>query len=341
MVLHNNTILVTGAAGFIGAALVKRLIKKGETIIGIDNLNNYYSQDLKIARLESLEKFKGKNWSFHKQELEDKTSIAKIFEEYKPNIVVHLAAQAGVRYSIDNPDEYIRSNLVGFSNLIDIARKNSISNFIYASSSSVYGGNRKLPFHEDDGVNHPISLYAATKKSNELIAHSYSNIFNLPTTGLRFFTVYGPWGRPDMAPILFAKAIMKEEPIKIFNYGKMSRDFTYIEDVIEAVEKCCYKKALINKEFNELDPLPSSSFCPARIFNVGNNKPTNLLNFIEILEDKLGKIAKKEFLPLQEGDVISTSASIEKIQDWIQYNPNFSLEVGLENFAKWFKDYYK
>ena len=337
-------ILVTGAAGFIGAALVIRLLEKGESVIGLDDLNSYYDPLLKESRLNEIQLAINKSsgsWKFYKSSLENESALKDIFNTHSPGIVINLAAQAGVRYSIDNPSAYIQSNLVGFSNLLEQCRQHSISNLIFASSSSVYGGNNKLPFSEIDSVNHPISLYAATKKANELIAHSYSNLYSIPCTGLRFFTVYGPWGRPDMAPMLFAKAIINGEPINVFNYGKMRRDFTYIDDIVEGVMRCCYKPATADEKFDRLNPNQSTSFAPFRIFNIGNSHPIELYRFIEILEDELGVKALKNFQGMQPGDVEATSANTDLLDSWINFKPSTSIEVGVSKFAKWYLSYYK
>ena len=338
---NNSPILVTGCAGFIGGAFVKFLLNNGENVIGIDNLNSYYDVNLKYERLEQIDNIKksSRSWKFYKISLENIDEILKVFFEEKPVKVVHLAAQAGVRYSIKEPSAYIQSNLLGFFNILEAVNKYKISNFIYASSSSVYGGNKNLPFSEMQQVNHPVSLYAATKKSNELIAHSYSHINNIPCTGLRFFTVYGPWGRPDMAPMIFAKAILEEKPIKIFNYGDMIRDFTFIDDVVEGLYRCLYKPATPDLGFDLNHPNPSTSFAPHRIFNIGNSQPVKLLKFIEILEDALGKKAIKEFEPMQLGDVKATAANTDLLQDWINYAPFTPLEKGVYKFANWFKKY--
>tara|TARA_B100000989_G_scaffold59069_1_gene40237 strand:+ start:8234 stop:9253 length:1020 start_codon:yes stop_codon:yes gene_type:complete len=337
-------IIVTGAAGFIGFHTCLALLKERHEILGVDNINAYYDVNLKFSRLSELKKLselKNLNWHFIKVDLEDDNFINKIFKNFKPEIVIHLAAQAGVRYSIDNPKTYINSNLLGFSNIIENCRKFDINNFIYASSSSVYGGNKKLPFKEIDAVDHPVSLYAATKKSNEVVAHSYSYLYRIPSTGLRFFTVYGPWGRPDMAPMIFANSILKGIPIKVYNFGKMKRDFTYIEDVVEAVIRCAKKPATPNINFNQLKPEPSTSDAPHRIFNLGNSKPIKLLNFIEILENELGKKAIKKFLPMQLGDVKETASDTTALQEWIDFCPDTSLRSGIKKFATWFLDYYK
>jgi len=339
----NETILVTGAAGFIGAALVKALLTLDFKVIGIDNLNDYYSTSLKRSRLTEIEKV-SKNegeWTFLEISIEDDKLLSDIISRYSPNVLVHLAAQAGVRYSITNPSAYIQSNLVGFANVLEGCRQNKIPHLIYASSSSVYGGNKNLPFYEEQAVNHPVSLYAATKKSNELMAHTYSHLYDLPTTGLRFFTVYGPWGRPDMAPMIFARSILNNEPIQVFNYGKMQRDFTYIDDVVEGIIRCCFKKASIDNDFNPLIPNPSTSSAPYRIFNIGNSHPTQLTYFIELLEKNLGKKAIKNFQPMQPGDVVSTAANMDLLSAWVEYKPTTSIENGIKLFSEWYLDYFK
>ena len=341
---YSKSILITGVAGFIGSYVAKNLLSKGVNIIGVDDLNDYYSVNLKLDRLKMIEENKNKNYgkfSFYRIPLEDENKLNKLFEEHQPKIIINLAAQAGVRYSLINPSAYIQSNLVGFGNLLECCRHFKIEHLIFASSSSVYGGNASLPFEEDQGVNHPVSLYAATKKSNELMAHSYSHLYGIPCTGLRFFTVYGPWGRPDMAPMIFAKSILENKPIKVFNNGDMNRDFTFIDDISLAITLCCKKIPTIDNEFNKINPSASSSFAPYKIFNIGNNKPISLLTFIELLEKYLGKKAIKDFQPLQPGDLISTYASIEKISSWINFVPNTPIEKGVEKFVNWFKDYYK
>ena len=337
-------ILVTGAAGFIGAAIVKRLLINGEYVIGLDNLNSYYDPELKRSRLKDIQSSAegfSSNWKFYKSSLHNELDLADIFIENKPEIVINLAAQAGVRYSIENPSTYIQSNLVGFSNLLEQCRDHKIENLIFASSSSVYGGNKNLPFAESQSVDHPVSLYGATKKANELMAHSYSHLYQIPTTGLRFFTVYGPWGRPDMAPMIFADSILNRKPINVFNYGKMKRDFTYIDDIVEGVYRCCYKPAYIDNGFDYLYPNQASSFAPFRIFNIGNSQPVELLRFIDILEDQLGIKAVKNFLPIQPGDVEATAANTDLLESWIGFKPSTSIEIGLNKFAKWYLDYFK
>ena len=339
----NETILVTGAAGFIGAALVKALLTLDFKVIGIDNLNDYYSTSLKRSRLTEIDKISKKNgeWCFYEIPIEDNKVLQDIINRYNPHVFVHLAAQAGVRYSITNPSAYIQSNLVGFANVLEGCRQNKIPHLIYASSSSVYGGNKNLPFYEEQAVNHPVSLYAATKKSNELMAHTYSHLYDLPTTGLRFFTVYGPWGRPDMAPMIFARSILNNEPIQVFNHGKMQRDFTYIDDVVEGIIRCCFKKASLDEDFNPLIPNPSTSSAPYRIFNIGNSNPTQLTYFIELLEKNLGKKAIKNFQPIQPGDVVLTAARMDLLNSWVGYKPTTSIENGIKLFSEWYLDYFK
>ena len=337
-----DVILVTGAAGFIGSALCNKLVKSGENVIGVDNLNDYYSVSLKNKRLELINKIKVSSniWTFKKISLESMKHLEQIFEKYNPKIVINLAAQAGVRYSLVNPDAYIQSNLVGFSNVLECCRKFNVENFIFASSSSVYGSNRKLPFKESDLTAHPVSLYAATKRSNELLAHSYSNLYGINTIGLRFFTVYGPWGRPDMAPMIFAKSIMDREYINIYNNGEMSRDFTYIDDVVEMISMCIKKQVSSNNKFNFLNPDPSESFAPYKIFNIGNGSPIKLMNFIQYLESFIGIKAKKRFMDMQPGDVLSTHSDTTKIQDWIGGYKMTSFAVGIKNFVNWYKNYH-
>ncbi len=339
----SKNILVTGAAGFIGAEISIRLIERGENVIGIDDINEYYDVNLKKARIKRINNTASKfnrKWNFFSFSIEDKNKLNEISDIFSPDIIINLAAQAGVRYSIDNPEKYLNTNLVGFGNILEICRKHSVENFIYASSSSVYGGNKKLPFKESDSVDHPISLYAATKKANEVMAHSYSHLFQIPSTGLRFFTVYGPWGRPDMAPMIFAKSILQRTPIKVFNNGQMFRDYTYIDDVVDAIESCCYKPAKKNLKFNFLCPTPENSFAPHMIFNVGSNRPVSLLKFIEVLESQLGVVAKKEFKPIQPGDVERTWADIENLNSWINYKPKIEFNEGIRNFSNWYKSYF-
>ena len=336
--MPKDFILVTGAAGFIGSALTMRLLEKGENVIGLDNVNNYYDQSLKYSRLSQIEitakSSKGK-FEFHKLSIEDFISMDKVIGSRDIKIVVHLAAQAGVRYSIENPNAYFQSNLVGFGNILELVRKLNVSNFIFGSSSSVYGANKISPFREDHFVDNPVSLYAATKKSNELLAHSYSHLYQIPTTGLRFFTVYGPYGRPDMAPMIFIKAIFDNQPINVFNNGRMRRDFTYIDDIVEGIYRCCYKPP---QRFD--NPEGSDNLAPFKIFNIGKGKPVELMDFINLLEKKLNKKVKKNFLPMQKGDVIQTYACTKSLKDWINYSPKTSIEVGIDKFVNWYKDYY-
>ena len=337
-----RTVLVTGAAGFIGAALSQRLLQRGDRVVGLDNLNNYYDPSLKKARLRTIEAVASAGaWRFERLELENGDALMQLFAEEKPSVVVNLAAQAGVRYSLENPAAYIQSNLVGFGHLLEGCRHHGTENLVYASSSSVYGGNRNLPFHEQQAVNHPVSLYAASKKANELMAHTYSHLYGLPATGLRFFTVYGPWGRPDMAPMLFARAILAGEPIKVFNHGKMQRDFTYINDIVEGVLRCCDKPATANSEFDPLQPDPATAAAPHRVFNIGNSKPTQLLRFIEVMEQALGREAIKDFQPMQLGDVVATAADTQLLEDWVGFKPSTSIELGMKRFIDWYKVFYK
>ena len=343
-ILKNNLekILVTGGAGFIGAAVVKKLLIAGHYVISIDNLNNYYSVKLKKDRLANIceeDKNLKFRYKFIRITLENKKDLDDVFKKYNPTIVINLAAQAGVRYSIDNPLSYIERNIVGFINLLESCRNNKIKNLVYASSSSVYGGNTKLPFSEEDPVNNQISLYAATKRSNELMANTYTHLYGFAATGLRFFTVYGPWGRPDMAPMIFAKAILKGEALNLYNSGNMRRDFTYIDDVVDAIIKCAFKLATPN--FPKPDQIgnPSHSYSPHRIFNIGKSDPIELDEFIEILEINLGKKAKKILMPMQSGDVKETLSDCKAIKEWIDYNPSTSIENGVSKFIDWFKDY--
>ena len=335
-----RTVLVTGAAGFIGAALSQRLLLRGDRVVGLDNLNDYYDPGLKQARLRQIEAVAPPGaWSFAGFALEDAEALTTLFAEEQPQVVVNLAAQAGVRYSLENPAAYIQSNLVGFGNLLEGCRHHGVENLVYASSSSVYGGNRNLPFHERQPVNHPVSLYAASKKANELMAHTYSHLYGLPATGLRFFTVYGPWGRPDMAPMLFARAILAGEPIKVFNHGKMQRDFTYIDDIVEGVMRCCDKPATADPHFDPLHPDPATAAAPHRVFNIGNSQPTELLRFIELMEQALGREAVKDFQPMQPGDVVATAADTDAVERWIGFKPSTSIEKGVNQFISWFRAY--
>ncbi len=332
-------ILITGAAGFIGFHLSQRLVRNGNKVIGIDNLNSYYDPKLKEARLEILNNYNDL-FSFKKINLEDKEALKQIFLKYKPEIIVNLAAQAGVRYSLQNPYSYVDSNIVGFVNLLEECRRNNVKHLVYASSSSVYGGNIQMPFKESQNVDHPISLYAASKKANELIAHSYSHLFNIPTTGLRFFTVYGPWGRPDMALFLFTKNIINNEPIKIFNNGEMKRDFTYIDDIVESITRLIQKPPKKDNSFDFNNLKPDDSWAPYRIFNIGNSNPTPLMDFINNIEKKLGKKAKKQYLPIQPGDVPGTESDCKSLENLINFKPSTSVEIGISKFIDWYRKFY-
>ena len=336
-----RTVLVTGAAGFIGAALALRLLDRGDRVVGIDNLNSYYDPALKRARLQRIEAAAHPGaWRFEQLALEDGEALMSLFAGEQPGVVVNLAAQAGVRYSLENPAAYIQSNLVGFGHILEGCRHQGVENLVYASSSSVYGGNRNLPFHERQPVNHPVSLYAASKKANELMAHTYSHLYGLPATGLRFFTVYGPWGRPDMAPMLFAKAILAGEPIKVFNHGKMQRDFTYIDDIVEGVLRCCDKPATANPNFDPLQPDPATAAAPHRVFNIGNSQPTELMRFIEAMEDSFGREAVKDYHPMQPGDVVATAADTQALEDWVGFRPSTPIKLGITRFARWYRGFY-
>ena len=336
-------VLVTGAAGFIGFHLARKLINNGIDVIGFDNLNNYYDVKLKKDRIKILKKdaieMKTKFY-FFKGNLSYYNDLKIIFEKYRPNIIINLAAQAGVRFSIENPSSYIESNLVGFNNILECCRHYPINHLIYASSSSVYGGNTLLPFSEKHSVDHPVSLYAATKKSNELMAHSYSHLFNIPTTGLRFFTVYGPWGRPDMALYLFTKAILSNKPIKVFNHGKMIRDFTYIDDIIESIFLLMNIYPEKNNNFDTNKPDPSGSWAPYRILNIGNSEPIPLMKYINEIELSLDKKALIEYQDMQPGDVAITSADTSLLENLINYKPTTSVKKGVKIFVQWFRDYY-
>ncbi len=338
------TILVTGAAGFIGFNLCKRLIENGERVVGFDNFNDYYDPSLKRARYNYLVKLALKRktkLNFVENDLENINALEKLFDNFKPSKVVNLAAQAGVRYSIENPRSYIQSNIVGFGNILECCRKYSVKNLIYASSSSVYGGNENVPFSESKGVDHPISLYAASKRSNELMAHTYSHLFDIPSTGLRFFTVYGPWGRPDMALFLFTKAILSGEPIKVFNNGEMIRDFTFVDDIIESLTRLLNKPATPNNNFDKKHPDPAISWAPHKIFNIGNSCSIPLMKYIEALENTLEIKAKKIFEPIQPGDVKETLADTSSLERWIDFKPNTSIEFGIRQFVGWYKSFYK
>ena len=332
-------ILVTGAAGFIGAALSERLLARGDEVLGYDNLNAYYDPKLKEARLARLTP--QARFSFVRAALEDRAAMERAFADFKPERVVNLAAQAGVRYSIENPYAYVESNLVGFINILEACRHTRVEHLVYASSSSVYGANRKLPFSVDDAVDHPVSLYAATKKANELMAHTYSHLYGLPTTGLRFFTVYGPWGRPDMALFLFTRKILAGEPIEVFNHGKHTRDFTYIDDIVEGVIRTLDRVPTADPTFDPLHPTPASSSAPYRIYNIGNHQPVELVRYIEVLEQKLGRSAEKILLPLQPGDVPDTYADVEALQRATGYSPTTPIETGIGRFVDWYRAFYK
>ena len=330
-------ILVTGAAGFIGMHVCQRLLARGDEVIGIDNLNDYYEVSLKEARLAQLEGLPG--FRFDKLDIADRHGIADLFAAEGFDRVVHLAAQAGVRYSLQNPHAYADSNLLGFVNILEGCRHHRIAHLVYASSSSVYGGNVKMPFSEHDGVDHPVSLYAATKKANELMAHAYSHLYGLPTTGLRFFTVYGPWGRPDMAYFLFARAMLAGEPIKVFNHGDMQRDFTYIDDIVEGILRVLDKPATPDAESTGDDPAVSRA--PYRVFNIGNHDPVPLLDFIGAIESSFGLTAEKQLLPMQDGDVPATYADTALLHDWVGFAPKTPVNEGVARFAKWYRNYYK
>ncbi|WP_279389783.1 NAD-dependent epimerase [Mammaliicoccus sciuri] len=330
-------ILITGTAGFIGSHLAKKLIKQGHEVIGIDNINDYYDVTIKEDRLKSIGT---KNFTFYKINLEDDSAMNEIFVKEKPEVVVNLAAQAGVRYSLENPRAYIDSNIVGFTNILECSRHHKVEHLIYASSSSVYGANTSKPFSTSDNIDHPLSLYAATKKSNELMAHTYSHLYNLPTTGLRFFTVYGPWGRPDMALFKFTKAIVNDEEIDVYNHGNMMRDFTYVDDIVEAIGRLVKKPAKPNPEWSGANPDPSSSYAPYKIYNIGNNSPVRLMEFVEAIENKLGKKAKKNYMDLQPGDVPETYANVDDLFNNIDFKPETTIQDGVNQFVDWYLGYY-
>ena len=331
-------ILVTGVAGFIGHHLALRLLARGDDVVGIDNMNNYYDVVLKENRLKRL--VPSASFRFVKLDLADAPGIAALFAAEKFDVVVNLAAQAGVRYSLENPQAYIDANLVGFTNILEGCRHQKVKHLVFASSSSVYGANTKLPFAESDAVDHPISLYAASKKANELMAHTYASLFGLPCTGLRFFTVYGPWGRPDMALFLFTKAILADEPIKVFNHGNMVRDFTYIDDIVEGVVRVIDRPAEPDPAWTGASPDPATSFAPYRIFNIGNNTPVELMRYIRAVEAALGKKAKMEMLGMQMGDVRVTSADISRLEAWVGFRPQTKVEEGIDKFVAWYREYY-
>lgn len=330
-------ILITGAAGFIGSTLANKLLRLDHKIIGVDNLNDYYSVSLKEARLKLLN---DKNFTFYKTDLENEKKISDIFKTDNPDVVVNLAAQAGVRYSLENPRAYIDSNIVGFINILEACRHNEVKHLIYASSSSVYGANTSLPFSVHDNIDHPLSLYAATKKANELMAHTYSSLYNIPTTGLRFFTVYGPWGRPDMALFMFTKNIIEGKPIDVFNNGEMMRDFTFVDDIVESISRLIEKPAKPNPDWTGEKPDPGTSYAPYKIYNIGNNSPVRLMDFIEAIEEKTGKKAIKNFMPLQAGDVPATYANVEDLYNEIDFQPETNIKDGVGKFVDWYVDYY-
>ncbi len=332
-------VVVTGSAGFIGSAVSLSLLNRGDEVLGIDNVNDYYDVNLKLARLERTQAYE--KFTEARINLEDKDALFTAISEFKPERVINLAAQAGVRYSIKNPFSYVNTNLVGFINLLEACRHNHVEHLVYASSSSVYGANTKMPFSVHDNVDHPISMYAATKKANELMAHTYSNLYQLPTTGLRFFTVYGPWGRPDMALFLFTKNILAGKPIDVFNYGNHRRDFTYIDDIVEGVIRTLDHIPQPNANWSGDNPDSATSFAPYRLYNIGNNQPVELKYYIQVLEDNLGKKAQQNLLPLQAGDVPDTYADVEALVQDVGYKPNTSIEIGIKNFVDWYREFYK
>lgn len=332
-------ILVTGCAGFIGSNVSKKLLARGDTVYGIDNLNDYYDVNLKLARLEQIKDYD--SFIFNKFDITNYDEITSLFKDHKIDRVIHLAAQAGVRYSLENPFAYINANVQGFINILEACRHFNIEHLVYASSSSVYGANTSMPFSIHDNIDHPLSLYAATKKSNELMAHTYSHLYQLPTTGLRFFTVYGPWGRPDMSLFMFTKNIIEGKPIDVFNNGHHARDFTFIDDIVAGVIVVCDKVAIPNEEWSSDKPDPGTSKAPYRLYNIGNNQPVQLMDYIHLIEDNIGKKAEINFLPLQPGDVPKTYADIDDLERDINYMPNTSIEKGIANFVDWYKEYYK
>lgn len=332
-------ILITGTAGFIGSTLANQLLERGDEIIGVDNVNDYYDVSLKEARLERLKAYD--KFTEVRIGIEDREALYEVFETYKPQKVVNLAAQAGVRYSLENPHAYIDANIVGFTNILEGCRHHNVEHLVYASSSSVYGANESMPFSVHDNVDHPVSLYAASKKSNELMAHTYSHLFNLPTTGLRFFTVYGPWGRPDMALFMFTKNILEGKPIDVFNYGKHQRDFTYIDDIVEGVIRTLDNVAQPNPEWSGKTPDSATSKAPYRIYNIGSNNPCELLRYIEIIEECVGKKANKNLLPMQPGDVLATYADVDALVKDVDYKPSTTIEEGVAKFVDWYRDFYK
>ena len=334
-----QTIMVTGAAGFIGYHLCKRLLAAGKTVVGIDNLNDYYDPQLKQDRLARLTPLPG--FQFEKLDIAHRPAMADLFQRHQFDVVVNLAAQAGVRYSLENPHSYVDTNLVGFVNILEGCRHSGVKHLVYASSSSVYGANTRMPFSVHHNVDHPVSLYAASKKANELMAHTYSHLFGLPTTGLRFFTVYGPWGRPDMALFLFTRAILEDRPIDVFNNGEMERDFTYIDDIVEGVCRVIERIPTPNPDWNGDDPDPATSYCPFRVYNIGNNRKEKLMRYIEVLEACLGKRAKKNLLPMQPGDVPATYADVRDLVRDVGFQPSTSIEEGIQRFVAWYREYYR
>ena len=335
-------VLVTGAAGFIGSATCKILLKNGHSVVGLDNLNSYYEVSLKESRIKDIQSMEQASaFTFVEAGIEERELVQKLFDTEKFDKVIHLAAQAGVRYSLENPHAYVDSNLVGFVNVLEGCRHNNVKHLVYASSSSVYGANETMPFVESDNVDHPVSLYAASKKANELMAHTYSHLYSLPTTGLRFFTVYGPWGRPDMALFKFTKAILEGEEIQVYNYGDHYRDFTYIDDIVDGIIKALNDVAKPDTDWNGKNPNPSTSKAPYRVYNIGAHDPVHLLSFIETLEDALGVKAKKQLLPIQPGDVPATYANVDALGNSTGYQPKTSVKEGVQNFVAWYKDYYQ
>ncbi|WP_230970985.1 NAD-dependent epimerase [Nitrogeniibacter aestuarii] len=332
-------VLVTGAAGFIGMHASERLLARGDEVVGLDNLNDYYDPQIKRDRLARIEPHE--NFRFVKMDVADRAGMEKLFAEEKFDKVIHLAAQAGVRYSLENPHAYIDSNIVGFMNILEGCRHNAVKHLVYASSSSVYGGNTKMPFSEHDSVDHPISMYAATKKANELMAHTYSHLYGLPTTGLRFFTVYGPWGRPDMALFLFTKAMLEGKAINVFNHGKMQRDFTYVDDIVEGVIRVTDRDAAADPEYDAVKADPARSSAPYRVFNIGNQGPVELMAFVNAIEKSLGITAEKNLMPMQPGDVPATFADVSELSDWTGFHPGTSIDDGVARFVSWYRDYFR
>ncbi len=332
-------VLVTGCAGFIGMHTAQRLLERGDEVVGLDNLNDYYDVSLKQARLDKLQAMAG--FRFERLDIADREALRDWWARERPQRVVHLAAQAGVRYSLSHPEAYVEANLVGFGHVLEACRQHGVEHLVYASSSSVYGGNARLPFSERDGVDHPVSLYAATKKANELMAHVYSHLYQLPVTGLRFFTVYGPWGRPDMALFLFTRAMLAGEPIEIFNNGKMMRDFTYVDDIVQGVVRVLDKPAQPDPAFDAMKPDPATSSAPYRVFNIGNHQPTPLMDYVAALEQALGLSARKTFLPMQPGDVPATFADTQALHDWVEFRPDTPVVEGVRRFVDWYRAYYQ